>query len=115
MQYPTGGGAEEVLRLTWNNISGNYAYDEPTYGTIIGNRLTGYGARNAATNIITTKEYSPQPDKLIQPISGSQPIYTNNNYWDFDGTNDFLYSKGSLGIIKEFYIKFKPDALGVTK
>ena len=114
-QSVTGGGAEEVLRLTWNNISGNYAYDESTYGTIIGNRLTGYGARNAATNIITTKEYSPQPDKLIQPISGSQPIYTNNNYWDFDGTNDFLYSTGSLGIIKEFYIKFKPDALGVTK
>ena len=34
-QSVTGGGAEEVLRLTWSNISGNYAYDESTYGTIM--------------------------------------------------------------------------------
>jgi hypothetical protein len=111
LQYPTGGGSEEVLRQDWSMVSGNIAYDQSPKA----NNLTGYGTINAASNVITTKDYVIQPDKLIQATDVSRPLYVSDSYWEFDGTNDFLYPTGSLGLIKEYYIKFKPDALDVTK
>jgi len=114
LQYPTGGGAEEVLRLTWNSIAGTTAYNESTYGALASTNAVGFGTKNAATNIVTVKDYLYQKDKLIQPTEVNRPVYTSGSYFQFDGSNDFLYHTGSLGVIKEFYIKFKPDVVNTN-